>query len=211
VASLLRQAPARSSGKARVGRRSASTARSRGLALRRVRSVERTLLCRFKRVASGRPSCTLRARGASAAGGSRRGDRKRHVGGAGLCTRRSRWALLRAVATGSCWSSWRYDHVAGGSNIGRPINKGCCVQSWTRRLAALEPVDLSTQAASGGSGADVETRRARMPPSLPRRLQATLGPDLPRVGPCSGFRRGPFRTVPESGLDADLCRGAFRP
>jgi hypothetical protein len=47
MAPLLRRAPAHSSGKARVCRRSASTGRSMGLAIIRVRS-ERTLLCRCK-------------------------------------------------------------------------------------------------------------------------------------------------------------------
>ena len=47
MAPLLRRAPARSSGNVRVGRRSASTGRSMGLAIIRVRS-RRTLLCRCK-------------------------------------------------------------------------------------------------------------------------------------------------------------------
>jgi hypothetical protein len=180
------------------------------------------MVCRFKCVASGRPSRALRARGASAAGGNRPGDRK-HPGIAAahrkdLAQRtshprhdsvrsiaklladlhrrarraarrdrcrvqrpapptwprrlRSRWALLRAVAARSCRGSWRYNYVAGGSSKGQSIKKGCCVQSWTRRLAALEPTNQSAQAAGGELGADVETRRARMPPPLPRRLQA---------------------------------------
>jgi hypothetical protein len=78
-------------------------------------------------------------------------------------------------------------------------------------LCSIVDATCCRQAASGGAGADVETRRARMPPSLPRRLQTTLSPDLPGVGPCSAFRRGPFRTVPESELDADLCRELFDP
>ena len=80
-----------------------------------------------------------------------------------------------------------------GSSKGWPLKKGGCVQSRTRNvLAALDP---HGPVRSGGERRNMRrygTPSRKNAPSLPRRLQATLGPGLPLVGPCSGFRRGPL-------------------
>jgi hypothetical protein len=171
VAPLLRQAPARSSGKARVGRRSASTGRSRGLAIRRARFVDAPCradlsalqvgeqIGRFLTEAHRRQAETDLAIIAA------RDRRECHVGGAGLCTRRLREMgaparrghrqLLELMALRPR-RRWVEQRAADQDGLLR-------VQSWTRRLAVLESVDLSAQTVSGGSGADVEIRRARMP------------------------------------------------
>ena len=177
----------------------------------------RTLLCRFKCAASGRPNWALLDRGASTAGGNRLGD---HRGArSSRVPRRRRGSLHSAFARdGRSCAPWPPAVLgAHGATTTSPVGRAKGGRSrWAaafNRGRDVVPPWTPLTCPLGGerrSGADVEIRRAR-PPSLPRRLQARHGPDLLRDGPCSGFRRGPFHMVSESGLDADLCRELFAP
>jgi hypothetical protein len=162
----------------------------------------RTLLCRFKCAASGRPNWALLDRGASTAGGNRLGD---HRGArSSRVPRRRRGSLHSAFARdGRSCAPWPPAVLgAHGATTTSPVGRAKGGRSrWAaafNRGRDVVPPWTPLTCPLGGerrSGADVEILRAR-PPSLPVDCRPDTGQICCGTVHAQDFDAAPFTWFP---------------